>query len=468
MLLKQWSLYFAGRIFPALIGFGAIALYTRLLDPASFGVSALLMSVAFVVGNTGYAWVRGSALRAAGSYDRIEPDFVATVLLAFTAMSVVVWGVLAVVVKLCNPTVPPYMVLITLVAATSYAWFELNASILQSRLRVLRYSLLQLSRAVVALGATLLMITAGAKAFALIGGFAAGNAVALIALRMWRPALEGRFDFVIVRRLFNFGWPVSLQQAALLAPAAQRYLLQFARGSVAVGVFSVASDFSAQTVGLLIATATLAGQPLAFQAKDRGGTEALARQLSKNAELVVAIALPAATAVALLAGPIASIYMGSHFRSNAAPVIALAAIATMLLGIRMSYFDQAFEIAYNTRPLPVITGVQAAVTIALSVLLIPAYGPIGAATAALVAQASAFAVSVVWGRACTSMPIPFRGWIKTALATAVMSAAILAVPGRGNIAGFAAAVLAGAAAYAAAVWILRREQIRAHLVRRAA
>ena len=40
-VFKQWPIYLIGRILPAAIGFFGIALYTRLLDPASFGIYAL-------------------------------------------------------------------------------------------------------------------------------------------------------------------------------------------------------------------------------------------------------------------------------------------------------------------------------------------------------------------------------------------------------------------------------------------
>jgi len=57
-VFRLWPIYFAGRMLPAAIAFGGIALYTRLLDPASFGIYALCLSTSFLVGMTGFSWLR--------------------------------------------------------------------------------------------------------------------------------------------------------------------------------------------------------------------------------------------------------------------------------------------------------------------------------------------------------------------------------------------------------------------------
>jgi len=467
-LLRQWPIYVAGRILPAVISFGGIALYTRLLDPDSFGISALLMSAALFVGGAGYSWVRVAAQRAAGSYDSFEPDFAATVASCFAATSVLVWLVLGLAVHLWNPALPLATLLITLAAATTFGWFDLSTLVLQSRLHVKEFSLQYLARAVVGFGTTLLLIHAGAKAFALIGGFTASNLVAVFGLGMWRAALRGRFDPALARRLFAFGWPTSISGLMSFAPSVQRYVIGAGCGTAAVGIFAVASDFSTQTIGLLIATASLAGQPLAFQAKDRSGSAALLRQLRENAELIFAIALPSATAVALLADPIASIFMGKHFRVGAGEIVALGSVATFIVGMRGCYFDQAFVIGYNMRPTIIVNAIQAAVCVGLTVLLVGSYGAIGAAFACVVANLTALVASAVWGRRSTPLPIPLGGWLKTSLATAVMAATILAIPFRTTVSGFAMAIVAGAVAYAVTVAAVRRDQILTRLVRRPA
>jgi O-antigen/teichoic acid export membrane protein len=315
----------------------------------------------------------------------------------FAATSVAVWIVLGIAVRLWNPALPLTTLFVTLAAATTFGWFDLNTLVLQSRLLLKDFSLQYLARGVIGFCATLLLIHGGAKAFALIGGFTASNLVALFGLGMWRAALRGRFDPALARRLLAFGWPTSISGLMSFAPSVQRYVIGFSHGTAAVGIFAVASDFSTQTIGLLIATASLAGQPLAFQAKDRSGDAVLLRQMRANAELIFAIALPTATAVALLSGPIASIFMGKLFRVGAGEIVALGAVATFLVGLRGCYFDQAFVIGYNMQPTIAVNAIQAALCVGLTVALVGSYGAIGAACACVVANLIALIVSAVWG-----------------------------------------------------------------------
>ena len=94
-VFKQWPIYFVGRVFPAVISFFGIALYTRLLDPASFGTYALCLSTAFFVGMTGFSWLRVAALRMMASVQEAEEaDYAATMGVSFVATAILVAGVL--------------------------------------------------------------------------------------------------------------------------------------------------------------------------------------------------------------------------------------------------------------------------------------------------------------------------------------------------------------------------------------
>jgi len=274
-VFKQWPIYFIGRIMPAGIGFCAVALYTRLLAPDSFGVYALLLSTSFFVGLIGFTWLRVASLRMMASVaPQDEANLKATIGLAFAVMSVVVSTVIILIVRIYQPGWGWLSAGLAAACAIASGWFELNVAILQARLRVVAYSLFQLSRAVLALICSLVLIAAGWKANALLGGFAIGNCVGFVALGIWRgTAASGRFDGKLLQQIFHFGWPVSATAIGNFAITFLRYLLNTIRGTAAVGIFAAASDFSQQTIGLLIGTATIAGQPLAFRARDLGKDE---------------------------------------------------------------------------------------------------------------------------------------------------------------------------------------------------
>ena len=99
----------------------------------------------------------------------------------------------------------------------------------------------------------------------------------MAACGLWAGALRGKFDPKLLRDFFTFGWPSSAGSISICSNTFQRFALEAAGGSALVGIYAAATDFAQQTVGLLMGTATLAGQPLAFRARDDGAEDRLSR-----------------------------------------------------------------------------------------------------------------------------------------------------------------------------------------------
>lgn len=461
-VLRHWSVYIVGRLLPAAISFASIALYTRLLDPASFGTSALLLSTSFLVGSIVYAWLRVAALRLTASVSPAdEPNLLATMGAAFLGLSVLVAAVSTLVVRLYDPALGWGFALLTAACAVVSGWFELNVAIMQARLNSIGYGFLQMGRVLGTLAATLALITAGLKAEALLGGFAIGNLVGLTAIGSWARAFRGTLDRALFRRFFLFGWPSSAASIGYFSPTFQRYALETVGGSALVGVYAAASDFAQQTIGLLMGTATLAGQPLAFRARDLGGQEQLSEQLRMNARVLFAIGLPAAAGLVVLSGPISHVYLGPSFHANAGTIIAIAAGTMFLSGLRGGYFEQAFEIAFKTRAVAINAIARVALTVGLSLCLIPPYGVVGAASAMFLAEVVGLVLSVLWARRLMHVPIPSLSWLKVATATSAMVAAIILTPWRSTLFGLVVATCVGVLVYAAAIGAMHVHGIRA-------
>jgi O-antigen/teichoic acid export membrane protein len=461
---RQWPVYFVGRILPAAIGFGAIALYTRLLDPASFGIYALLLSTSFLVGTVGYSWLKTASLRLTATVARAdEANLITTIGVAFAATSIPVFMIVTAIIRACNPSLAWTSAVLAGACAVASGWFELNVAIMQARLRVTAYGLLQLGRVIATLVASLTFIHEGFKAEALLGGFAIGNCAGFAVLGLWKDAARGRFDKQLFWQFVSFGWPSSASAASLLASTFQRYVLFATGGSAPVGIYAAASDFSQQTVGLLIGTATLAGQPLAFRARDLGDHEQLAEQLRNNARLVFGIGLPATVGLIALSGPISQIYLGPRFHVHSGTLIAISAVIMLLSGLRGSYFEQVFEIARKTRAVAINTLLRILLTIALSLLAIGRYGVVGAAVALLVAELIGLLLSIVLAKRLMQVPIPVQSLLKIAAATCVMLVAMVCIPGRATFAGLAAAVSAGVLVYGGAMMLSHLSGVRAYV-----
>jgi O-antigen/teichoic acid export membrane protein len=466
-LLTKSGLYLFGRVLPALIGVGGVALYTRMLDPASVGSYAILLSIALFASAIGFSWLRVAALRlAAGDADESNCNLLATVGISFFAAAVVVGGIESIALHVLEPHLPLQLLLLAVAAAASSAWFELNGTMLQARLSVISWGFLNLARAAGALLFSVTLIVIGLKTEALLAGFVLGNLTTVAFMHIWRPALRGRFNPELFRRLFKFGWPSAITALFSVSPSFQRYTLELAAGSSAVGLYAVCQDFTTQTLLVLIGSISLAGIPLAFKAKDLGGPSALNLQLLANASLVFAVALPAAVGLVVLATPLAHNVFGARFRAGAGTIMALGAIAAFIAGLRTYYFDQAFELSLETRPQAIISLLGTCVVVALSLFLIPRYDAVGAAMSSLGASSFSLFVSIVWGRRVLPMPVPARSWFKTALSVCAMVIAIGLVPNRNELFGFIAAIALGAIVYICSSIALRLKIIRSRLTHR--
>ena len=463
-IFRQWPVYVAGRILPAIVGFAGVALYTRLLDPASFGTYALLLSASFLIGMIGYTWLRVASLRMIATVAPAdEANLVATIGLAFAAVSLPVCAVIVFVVRIYDPELGWAPAFLTAACAVASGWFELNVAIAQARLRVVAYGLLQTARALGAVLGSLALILAGFKANALLGGFAIGNCAGFGACGLWRNALRGRFDRELLRQVFQFGWPSSVASLGYFSITFQRFALGTMGGSALLGIYAAANDFSQQTVGLLIGTATIAGQPLAFRARDLGSKEQLAEQMRNNARLIFGVGLPAAAGLMALSGSISQVYLGPRFHVHSGTVIAITAAAMLLAGLRGSYFEQVFEIVRDTRAIAVNATLRVVLTIAFSVWSISRYGAVGAAAAILIAEGIGLVFTVLWARRLMHVPIPSQSWLKVAAATGAMVAVVALLPGRSTVPGLAAAVAIGTVVYGIVITLTHMRRIRSYL-----
>lgn len=451
-----------------MLGLGSVALYTRMLDPASVGAYALLLSISLLASAVAFSWLRVAALRlAAGSVDDSDQQLIATVAVSFAGTAVIVALIEGIALRLLRPGIAWSSLLLAVAAAAASAWFELNGTMLQARLSVLAWGALNFSRAAAALLFSFLLILAGWKTDALLAGFVLGNCSTVAFMRIWRPALRGRFDRALFGRLFTFGWPSSVTAAFMqISPAFQRYTLDLVAGSSAVGLYAVSQDFSSQTLSVLIGSISLAGIPMAYKAKDQGGPGALEAQLLENSRLIFAVTVPAAVGLAVLAGPIAHFFLGARFRAGADVIMALIAIAALVAGLRTYYFDQAFELALETRPQALISFVGTCAVILFSVVLIPRYAAVGAAVSSLSASVLWLTLSIIWGRRVLPMPIPVRSLLKTLFAVAGMVLAIEVVPARDDLVGLVVSIVLGGATYATLSIMTRLELVRTRFTQR--
>lgn len=460
-VLRRWPLYLIGRIVPAAIAFAAIAIYTRLLDPASFGMATLLISTSILTGSLLYSWLRVATLRMMASVDATdEPDYIATIVISFLVASIVVVVVLAVMLYSIIPNLSFSLFAWTAAGTVIANWFELNVTLVQARTKLIAFGILQGAKAVVTMLATLTMIRMGFSVDALLAGIAIGNCVAFGFVSMWLPMRVGHFDVAIGKRFLIFGWSSSLSSLSAVATTLQRSLLSLVDGGASLGICTAAMGISDKSIGLLVGTATLAGQPLAFRAHDVGKSAELRAQMRDNFRLVFSVGLGSAALIIALSEPITLLFLGEKFRLDAQPIIILAAIGMFISCTRMYYFEQIFEIALTMRPVAILTVVRTVLLIGLSIVIIPRFGGIGLVSANLAIETFACVATALWSQKQIPISLPVKSFLVPLIASGTMATAIILVPHRDTIFGFAISLFVAAFAFGSVYIVVYGRQLR--------
>jgi O-antigen/teichoic acid export membrane protein len=209
-----------------------------------------------------------------------------------------------------------------------------------------------------------------------------------------------------------------------------RFMLGWLLGSAAAGTYAAGYDLANTTVTLLMMVVTLAAYPLAVRSLETEGQEAAREGLRQGGLLLLAVAVPAATGLAVCAPNITEVVLGTAFREAGSEVVPWIALAALLAGIKAYYFDLGFQLGRYTLGLVWVAAAAAGVNLALNFWWIPVLGLMGAVYATAAAYAVGLGLSWWLGRwAFPVPPFPTES-VKVVMAAGIM--ALLLWPMRGH------------------------------------
>ena len=456
-LLKHSALYLFARGLPGLVAFLSIAIYTRLLSPEAYGQYVLVVATVGLCNSIVFCWLRMGLLRFLPAHLGHPQALLSTLVTGYWWL-VLGTGGLAVMVLLVFPEAPwKGFVPIGVLLLWAQAWFELNLELVRSRLAALRYLLVSLVKAILALGLGVLLIFLGLAAYGPLLGLAVGMVFSALALTRgeWNGVRLGTTDPQLLRSLLGYGLPLTATFAlAFVINSSDRLLIGWRLGADAAGLYAAGYDLAQQSLVVLMMMVNLAGYPIVVRALEQEGLQACQQQLQRNLLLLLAVALPAATGLAVLAPNIARTLLPLAFQETASQVIPWIALAVLFSGVKNYYLDLSFQLGRYTLGQVWITLIAAILNVALTLWWLPTLGIIGAAYATVVAYVLAFGLSWMVGRRI--FPIPFypADVPKLFLAAAAMAAVLwptLAFHGKAALVG---QVVLGAGIYALLLVIL--------------
>ena len=455
-MLRHSAAYLLARGLPGVIAFLAIPIYTRLLQPEEYGRYVLVLAYAVLCNALLFNWIRVALLRYLPAYHHRERELRATLftLNVVGSLGVVLLSGLLFVLAAKQPW--RELVLPACILIVCHAAFELFLEHDRARLRPWLYSRQLLTKTVLSVGTGALFVWLGFSWWGPVLGLTVGMLVpaAWTYVRDW-ASVGFAWDTKIIGTAARFGIPVSATVAfAALMLGADRFLIAWFLGEGSAGQYAAGADLTAQSLTLLMMVVNLAGYPLAVREWERAGPEAAKVQLKQNASLLLAIALPAAAGLVVLAPGISSLVLGEQFRVAAARVIPLIAVGAFIAGFKAYYFDQAFQFAERTLIQVWIVMAAAATNVLLNLVLIPRYGIAGAAIASASAHTLSLATTIVVGRRYLALPFPLVMFSKAVVATGVMVSIIYFLPELQHPWDTVVRIIVGAATYGTVMFVL--------------
>ena len=421
MLFKDSAIYILSKIIPGALGFALTISLSWLLSPADYGMYGYGMAIAMMISMIGFDWLGLSFMRFYQK-EANNPIFMPTVSIIFMGLCAITGVFLALFGLSGNKSF--LLLIICTVGTWCYSYFELTGRITIARFQSSRYFWMNLIRNTIIL---LLSISAAyfykSPLMVLGVGFVAMFATALLFWRM--PLRPSAFDFVMMRRILVYGWPLFMTLSLFsLLNNFSRVILENLAGPAEVGYFTAAAMLASSTIGIIGAGIGAATYSMAVRMLDLGHRDQLPSQLERNFTLLISLLVPSAVGLSILAHPIAQLCFPHDYVDRVTALLPWMALVTVINTIRANYIDHGFQLGQRTSLLIWSIAIPAVTSIVLNILFIPYYGGLGSAYALTIAYILNAIIAIILVRRAYSMPIPLGAVMKVGAATGIMTVSL--------------------------------------------
>jgi O-antigen/teichoic acid export membrane protein len=414
MLGKSILSYLPVNLANMLTAFGTIAILTRLLEPAEFGIYAVAMITMQFVHMGLFTWMEAAMARFQARAER-END-VATHLRTLYTLGALT-GVIGFGAIMGALTLAPidsrlaFVLYFALGSTCLQILFNLGMEAHKAAHRIKRYSLTYSTYTLVSFTLGILFIiytplSAAAPFVGLIFGLLIVGGIDLAF--MWKRMRDGRYESSKTKTYFTYGAPLCI--GLLLSYAlnsADMYLILAMMGEAAAGEYNAGYNLANRSLEILFVWVSMAVTPVVVTAMEKDGTQKSQDVLKNYGATLLWIAVPAATGIALVAKD-AGFILGEGVRDNAVMVMPWIALAGLINGFMTYYVHRAFMLSGQTQKYVWALVVPVILNLGLNLVLIPKYGLMGAVWATILSYALAIIIATILARRDYPLPIPVR------------------------------------------------------------
>ena len=403
MLNTAGLLYLCARAVAAAGNLLAVAIFSRMAGPAEYGHYVLIFAWSLIVYGFGAQWMRFAYF---GVY---HPARFGEYVASLGRLLVVGLAIVAIVLAglgLFGLFEPSFLIAVFgLVCGITV--YEAAFEVARTLLNVRGAALSMILRAVltVAFGSLALYLGGGARglaiAIAIAHVIAATPALSTFSsVRLWHGSRAASLHLV------SYGWPLLLSfGVTAVGQSIDRLLLAHYLGVATLGPYGVVADVLRQSFTVAGEVIILSLVTIAKQYTNEGNREAADKTLKKAFNACLAAATFGAAFFIVFGDVVLQAILKPEFIAPTRGLIPILTVAFAFMLMRNFYFAQVIYFTKASYLELVVSLLFLVTSSGLSLLLVPAYGPHGAAVALMVACVTACLAFMALGRRWYRMPI---------------------------------------------------------------
>jgi O-antigen/teichoic acid export membrane protein len=287
-----------------------------------------------------------------------------------------------------------------------------------------------------------------------------GEAAATLALAAWmwkrlRPRLRD-FDAPLFRSMLAFGIPmIGYELASIILSMGDRYVIQALLGAEPLGFYSAAYNLCDYVRMIFLASFGTAVLPMYVRMWEEKGRDETAAFLRRFMHVYVMVAMLVVAGLSAVGAELIAFLASEKYRAGAQVVPYV--IGGMALEGLVMVAGAGLYIEKRTKTVMLLVVACAAVNIGLNLVLIPAWGLVGAAAATLIAYAGLLASSMFLGRRRLPVRIPLVSVLKFGGIALAMYLVLVRIEVGSDFATLAVRMATGAALYVALTLLVDAE-----------
>ena len=442
------------------LNFALGLLVAKFLGPDEFGRYAVAMAVAVVINTVAFEWLRLSATRFySEERRRSEPGLRATLDLCYAAVSLALMVLVGTAyLARADLGMPASLLAAATAAGIGMGLFDYRAALARARFLERSYAVLVLSKN----AAAFVLMVGGAFLFGnaalVLTGAALSGAAALLVARRALADPDLRLGLVERRHLETFAvYAAPLVAANLLyqlMPLMNRSALALTDGYAEAGKFSLAADLGLRLFMTLGSALDILLFQIAVRTDEAQGRAEAERQVARNLAVVAALLLPLAAGFWAVLPAFEALLVPRDFRGAFSAYTTLLIPAFVAFALIQYALNPVFQLRKRTAPAVLAAFAGLAVNAVLLPVLPKVMGSVGVAAAQLAGLVLGAVLLGALAIRAGGPRLPWRDLGLAALASAVMTAAVLPLRGIGPpalalaLAATLGVVVYGALAYA--------------------